>query len=366
MQARRPLAALAAACLVVGLAAFAPSAVAAPAQSGDSAKAKSAQNTRTINRRLNTARRQLSTTRRQVATARRQLRTLTTNLAALGRRIGSAEGGVGTLLGAAPQLISSLQALGAAVQNQIGPGLTTLANTVRDTIGPGLQRVGDFVAAQEYGAARIFIEKPAQNTPFSRSPAVVSADIPDSGNPTPANGTLPIAVTPTANDDTYPTQVHPGAEIYVRASIRSNEADGAASGDPAGQVGGILTVTCGGGGGAGGCGDEGTAAGQAEFDEGQVVCVLGPTNENSFPVPGGTTNQNLVNIQEKVALTAFDHPTLDLTGSVNPLTDLPADTNPLSDTTGGKCTLPSFGVYTAQVQMNFVDIPTSATPGPKD
>ena len=371
MKVSRAVVAMVAACLIVGLSAIAPSAATA-ASGKDTAKAKSAQSATTINRRLNTARKQLATTRRQVSTARRQIRNLLRDLGLLTGRVRNSEGGLGTLLGAAPQLITSLQTLGNVVQNQIGPGLTTLANTVRDTIGPGLQRVGDFVAAQEYGTVGVYTAAPGDAIDDSccRTTTVQSGDIPDSGNTTMASGTLPIQVTPTASENTtYPNAVNPGAKLTLRAAIKSAENDGNATGDPAGQVGGLMTVTCAGGGGNPGfCGDDGNpGVGQADIPAGVVVCVVGPSKSNDFPIPGGTTTQSLVNIQEKSGLTDSTVPAFNFGPKlVNVLADA-QNAAGSGNAAEGSCAMPNaFGLYQVEIQTQFADIPTSATPGPKD
>ena len=328
MKVSRAFVAMFAASLLVALAA-APSASAA---SGDSATATASQkriSTRTLNTRLNS-------TRRQVATARRTLSRTVRDLGLLTGRVRNAEGGLGTLLGAAPTLISSLTTLGNAVRNDIAPGLTKLADAVQNTIGPGLTNLRDFTFALEYGAFIGRIElPPAAGGTVQTTPALVSADIPDSGNPTfltPANVPVDLTAVPAAAGN---------VAIGLRGAIRSNESDGAATGSPAGQMGGLLTITC----LTGPCQD-GTGAAK---DPGELVCTT-QTPSSSFPLPNNaTTNQRLVNIQEKVALTDTSKPD----GSS-------------TDIIGSTCAVKGGAVYGLNANVASADLPTSASPAPKD
>ena len=376
MKVSRAAVATVAACLTVGLAG-APSASAAAQD--DSATAKSAQSGKTVNRRLNSTRRSLSrtnrrltTTRRQVATARRNISKITLDLGAVARRLQSAEGGVGLLLGAAPQLINSLTQLGTAVRDQIAPGLQALATAVQTQIAPGLQRVGDFVAAQEYGVVAIYTAAPGEEVDDSccRTTSTVSPDIPDSGNTATASGTLPIQVSPSAvppggpDPTTYPNVVQQGAKVSLWGAIKSAEADGNATGDPAGQVGGLMTITCAGGGPAGNCGDGPGPA--PEMPPGTVACVVGPTESNTFPIPGGSTTQNLRTIQEKSGLTDSTVPAFNFGPKLINVLENAQNEAGSGDASDGSCTMPSFGLWQVQIQTQFADIPTSASPGPKD
>lgn len=212
MKVRRPLVALVAACLVVGLSATIPAA--ASAAPSDDAVATAAQKkritARQVNRKLNSTRRTLSSTRRRVNAARRSIRQLNTTLATLGRRLGGTEGGLAGLLGAAPQLISSLQQLGTAVRDQIAPGLKALSDAVQGQIAPGLKRLGDFVAAPEYGFAQVVVASPALNPQLGSF--VVTPDIPDT-------------VQQAQSTQQFVAQ-HTGA-LVVLYGVRSGETDGA-------------------------------------------------------------------------------------------------------------------------------------------
>lgn len=179
MKVSRAAVATVAACLTVGLAG-APSASAAA--KNDSAKAKSAQSAKTVNRRLSSTRRQLSTTRRQVNTARRNINKLTTDLGAIGRRLAAGEGSISLLLGAAPQLITAVQKLGTEVPpalQALKDGLTALNNGVQTQIVPNLQKLGDFVAAPEYGFGQVVLVQPGPIAIPQPGSFVVTPDIPD-------------------------------------------------------------------------------------------------------------------------------------------------------------------------------------------
>lgn len=212
MKVRRPLVALVAACLVGGLSATVPAAASAAAP--DDAVATAAQDKRVtarqVNRKLNSTRKTLRSTRRRVNAARRSIRRLNTTLAALGRRLGGTEGGLAGLLGAAPQLISSLQQLGTAVRDQIAPGLKALSDAVQGQIAPGLKRLGDFVAAPEYGFAQVVVASPTPNPQLGSF--VVTPDIPDT-------------VQQAQSTQQFIAQ-HTGA-LVVLYGVRSGETDGA-------------------------------------------------------------------------------------------------------------------------------------------
>ena len=344
MKVSRAAVATVAACLTVGLAG-APTASAAP-KGDDSAKAKSAQSAKTVNRRLRQTNRRLTTTRRQVSTARRNISKITTDLGAVARRLQSAEGGVGLLLGAAPQLINGLTQLGTAVRDQIAPGLQALATAVQTQIAPGLQRVGDFIASPEYGAVRGTIKLPAAlGGATNTTPAVVSADVPDSGNPatiTAAN--VPINLASSGGNPIPPAAGN--AEIGAIGAFRSNEVDGAGNpAQPAGQMGGLLVVTCLAP-GAGAC----APAGGPDKDPGELVCTA-QTPTNPFPLPDGrTTDQTLRNILLKNGLTDTDAP----------------KAGEGDDIIGSTCNVRVGAVYGLTINAQAVDIPTSTSPGPKD
>jgi hypothetical protein len=348
MKVSRAAVATVAACLTVGFAGAAP-AMAAPSSGDDSAKAKSAQkrvSTRTLNRRLNT-------TRRQVTTATRRIRTLTTGLGTLTARVARGEGGLNLLLGAAPQLVNGLTTLGNVVRDQIGPGLTTLANTVRDTIGPGLQRVGDAVQAVEYGVAGLTLNDGAAGV-IATGGQAISSDVPDDGNTAMAKGTAYIQSTAAG-----------AIQFVLRGVIRSNEADNTAA-QTVGQAGGFVTVK-----------RVDPAATQADttpittYNQAGVVqdCadddvttvanntfILGtPTGATIVTPTGNRTDLNLVNLPGGTART-------DTAGPV-------ASSPSLFPAALPQCTIVATAasqLFEVTYQVNFADIPTSTSPGPKD
>jgi hypothetical protein len=195
-------------------------------------------------------------------------------------------------------------------------GLTDLKNATT----AGFTKVTETFRAVEYGSAGVYAGT-TQIGPFINSP-----DIPDDGNGASAIGSIPApglaASTP----------------LVLRATIRSNEADGAATGDPAGQVGGLLYATC------------GSSAGCGAVPPGAIGCTAGPPPTSPFVTPAGTLNLALVNIQQKDSET--DPTTPGPTGGVN--------------ATGATCTIPTAGTWIITAQAQFFDLPTSATPGHRD
>lgn len=190
----------------------------------------------------------------------------------------------------------------------------------------GLTKLADAYTAVEYGVARLYSGSTA--VPGA---TIVTSDIPDDGNTASANGTLPF--------------VSAGSEaLTLRGAIRSVEADGEASGDPAGQAGGILYAICAAPPPNTGCATAGVVT------PGQIACTAGPTPSQPFNTPAGTQNLPLVEIQEKDERTDQAAPTSSDTNITDATCDLPA---------GG-------GVYNLFVTTSFVDLPTSASPGPKD
>jgi hypothetical protein len=363
LKARRPVVALVAACLTIGLAA-APSAMAA--ESGK-AKARSAQSAKTVNKRLSSTRKSLNSTRKSLAATRRDVNKAIEDLGKLTQRLGTAEGGVNLLLGAAPQLVSGLQTLGTAVRDQIAPGLQTLAKAVQEQIAPGLQtlakavqeqiapglktladavqtqiapnlqRLGDAYQSVEYGAVRLY-ERPASSSDDDDFVAIGASSANSSDIPDDANGAVVAA--------SIPHFVSEAKDITIRAAIRSNETDGKATGDPAGQVGGILYAKC-----ASIPGQAPTSCAGGAVSAGQMVCApVGPPAPTDFGGPIGS--QPLKVIQEAAPRVGFVNPTID-------------DTNP-TGAQGNECTLPGSGLYEITMAVQFFDFPTSMNPGPRD
>ncbi len=223
---------------------------------------------------------------------------------------------------------------------QLGNGLTTLSTAVQTQIAPNLQKLG------EYGAVAGFVTLPAPaGGTTTGTPSIVSSDIPDDGNPATVSGTIPLDLT------TLPAAAGT-ATLKLRAAIRSNEADGGATGDPAGQVGAALVVTCGGNFAAPTttCGD-----GTTTFTPGETVCTL-VNDIASFPTPAGALSIRAVNIQQKDPRSSPAKPD---TGSQDVFASNAAATDRSCLLTGG-------AEYVATPTAEFFYIPTSATPGPKD
>jgi hypothetical protein len=337
-------------------------------------KRRLARSIRTINRRSLSNRRNITRLRRTLTTGVAELRGLiSTGDTNIDNKINGIVGVVTPILtqlgDGVIQLRDGLLALRAGVETLAAQTIAGF-DTVEETFLQVEQAITDVATRTEYGVTAIYTfapgDDPNADAPNGRTIAAPSADIPDSGTPATASGDLPIAVVPSGA--TPPNSVSPGTKIALGSSIKSNEDDGGETGDPAGQVGALLTVICVGGGGAGGCGDEGTAAGQPEFDEGQLMCAVGPTEENTFETPLGDIQQSLVNIQEKVSWTDPSQPAFaafDGDSLVNPLVDAQNESG-TGETDDGSCTLPSFGAYMVKIQSQFVDIPTSADPGIAD
>ncbi len=236
------------------------------------------------------------------------------------------------LFGALPSVVDGLTqlkdaslALKAGLE-QAGAGLVKLQDAVEKQIAPNLQNLGDAYQAVEYGRAGLF----ATGGTVAAGGSVTSADIPDDGN------------TITATEDAVVVATATGVmQLQLRAAIRSAEPDGASASDTAGQAGGFLSVRDESGAlvgcmGAPAPGVVGTQAGEE---------IVTPT--------GKVTNLSLVNIAGGVARTDQAEPTAgskSLLGEATPCA--------INATAGD--------IYTVHYSVNFADIPTSATPGPRE
>jgi hypothetical protein len=190
-----------------------------------------------------------------------------------------------------------------------------------------LTKLGDAYQAVEYGRAGIF----ASNGTVAAGSAVTSADIPDDGN----------AVT--TGEDAIVVSNAPGAVgIDLRAAIRSNESDGDDTSKTAGQAGGYLFVV--------------------NLDTGaRVACggtpnppgVIGTVAGDSIVTPSGTvTNLTLKNIPGGVLRTDTSKPDATSTSLLPAACQFGAGAAGIT--------------YSVHYSVNFVDIPTSTTPGPKE
>ena len=382
--ARRLMIAVAATCLVVALAA--PTAGAASAGSSKATAAKTTKAKAAVTKKR--LARNIASVNRKVNAARRTLRTLRTNLTTLGTDLRAAITGgdktvddkINGIVGVVTPILQQLGAGSIALRDglqALAAGTTAGFEEVKAGFAEVETAITQVATSTEYGVTAAYTfapgDDPNADDPSGRTIAAPSADIPDSGTPATASGDLPIAVVPSGVAE--PNRVPPGTKVTLGSSIKSNESDGAATGDPAGYVGGLLTVICAGGGGAGGCGDEGTVAGQPEFKEGQLICAVGPTANSQIPIPTDpptdpptTVTQALMEIQEKVSWTDPGAPAFAAfngTSLVNPLVGA-QNASGSGNASDGSCTLPSFGAYIVKIQTQFADIPTSLTPGPTD
>jgi hypothetical protein len=234
--------------------------------------------------------------------------------------------------------LADLQTLATGIDNRlkfiegaapvIVQGLTDLKNGLI-TAGAGLQKLGDAYQAVEYGRAGIFAGD--ADLTIAAGGTVTSADIPDDGN----------AIT-TGEDAIVVAGAGATSEsLNLRAAIRSNESDGDDAAKTAGQAGGYIFVV--------------------NNDTGvRVPCtgapnppgIFGTTPGDSIVTPSGTvTNLPLKNIPGGVLRTDTTKPDATSTSL------LPA---PCSFTATPGTT------YEVHYSVNFVDIPTSTTPGPKE
>ena len=360
-KVRAVLAALVAVCLIGGSAA-APAAHAAK---------KKKVTTTALDKRL-------KKTDKRVATARKSLSKLSTDLGGLSKRLTTTEGSLKTLTDAAPQLVTGLTTLAGVVQNQIAPGLLQLKDALEKQVSPALTALGtavqttiptaikDVATSQEYGITNVLIGG-AQFAPLGTT----SSDIPDDANSATASGELPIVV----GDGTNGT-VPAGASVALRSAIRSGESDGkTTTGDPAGYVGGLLIMKC-----AGslnpanaGCDPDGAGA-LPEVSAGTIVCRVGPSSTTAIPLPNGTTlNAFVQKIQLASGRTDQSKPSVATDGAtVNPLQGASASSaagnGVLSNAAAFGCSNGSRALdqYTLTVQTQFLDPPTSTSPGATD
>jgi hypothetical protein len=364
---RRLPVAVVAACLTVGMVA-APSALAADKSSPKGKTAAARVTTKTLNTRLNS-------TRKSVASTQKNLKKLSTDLGSLSNRLKTGEGGLALLLGAAPQLVTGLQTLAGAVQTQIAPGLLALKTALETQVSPALAQLGTAVketipkaikevaTSQEYGVTGLFVAG-------SRATTFTSGDIPDDGNSAAASGQAPVVTSRTIDHDANagtPNIQPPGTApanipAAIRAAIRSGESDGNATGDPAGYVGGLLVVKCAGNPLAAAdldnnCDPDGVGP-AGEVPPGSIVCTVGPPSNINIANPaGGTIPAPVRMIQQKAARTDQTAPAI---GDLNPLAN--AAVTGTGDSTSGSCNL-GHGIWSVEVQTQYIDVPTSTTPG---
>jgi hypothetical protein len=251
------------------------------------------------------------------------------------------------------------------LQNDIAPGLTKLGDAALQ-LKAGLEQAGaglvqlkgavtQLATSQEYGVVRVFAGTTA--LPLSST----SGDIPDDGNTASAGGVLPIVV----GTNIAGGQLPGGTPLALRAAIRSGEnGDGDATGDPAGQVGGLLTLRCAAPDGE--C-DLDPTAGTQNVPTGAIVCSVGPPPTQAFNLPDGTTvNQPLKVIQQAAARTDQTRPNATDTNVVSggAATGTGSSTNGTCSVGDDDLIAPGApaDVYELTLQVQFVDLPTSMTP----
>src|SRR4051812_17279432 len=193
----------------------------------------------------------------------------------------------------------------------------------------GLEKLGAAYQAVEYGRAGIFAGD--ADLTVAAGGTVTSADIPDDGN----------AITTGENAVVVAGAGATGESLNLRAAIRSNESDGDTTGETAGQAGGYIFVVNNDTRGRGAC----TRAPKPPR-------IFGATPRGSIVTPSGTvTNLPLKNIPGGVLRTDTSKPDATSTSL------LPAACS-FTATPGG--------TYEVHYSVNFVDIPTTTTPGPTE
>jgi hypothetical protein len=232
------------------------------------------------------------------------LQTLTANI----------DGRLKTIEAAAPQIIDALTKLKAGLE----------------AAGAGLQKLGDAYQAVEFGRAAV---SPGDtDLTVAAGGAGTSADIPDDGNAISVSDDAIVVAGAGATGET----------LNLRALIRSAESDGDVSSKTAGQAGGFIQVT--------------------NADTGvRVACsgapnppgIFGTTPGDSIVTPSGTTTSlPLKNIPGGNSRTSTTEPT-----GANGTSLLPA---PCAFAAAPGTT------YKVHWSVQFLDIPTSTTPGPTE
>jgi hypothetical protein len=257
-------------------------------------------------------------------------------------KLGNLTGDLGNLAGAVAnntQSLSSLQTLTGKLDTRVsaiealGPQIFDALNKLKDGLtaaGAGLQKLGDAYQAVEYGRAALSAGD--ADLTIAAGGAGTSADIPDDGN----------AIT--VNDDAI---VVAGAgatteSLNLRALIRSAESDGDSSGKTAGQAGGFIQLT-----------NADTGARVACIGAPNPPGILGTTPGDTIVTPSGpTTTLPLKNIPGGHSRTDPTEPT-----GANGTSLLPV---------GCSFAAAPGTTYKAHWSVNFLDIPTSTTPGPTE
>src|SRR3954447_18112930 len=260
----------------------------------------------------------------------------------LALKVGNLTGGLrnaGTVLSDHAQQLQSLQTLTSNIDGRL-KGIEAAAPQILDALtklkagleaaGAGLQKLGDAYEAVEYGRAAV---SPGDaDLTVAAGGAGTSADIPDDGNA--------ISL-----DDDAIVVAGAGATTEspnLPALIRSAESDGDSASKTAGQAGGFIQVS-----------NADTGA--------RVACTGAPNPPGIFGTPPGDT------------IVTPSGPTTTL-----PLKNIPGGhsrTDPTEPTGANGTSLLPVGcsfpaapgtTYKAHWSVQFLDIPTSTTPGPTE
>jgi hypothetical protein len=220
---------------------------------------------------------------------------------------GNIDGRLKVIEAAAPQIIDALQKLQA-----------------------GLTKLGDAYQAVEYGRAAV---SPGDaDLTVAAGGAGTSADIPDDGNAISVNDDAIVVAGAGATNES----------LNLRALIRSAESDGDVSSKTAGQAGGFIQLT-----------NADTGARVACTGAPNPPGIFGTTPGDSIVTPSGTvTTLPIKNIPGGNSRTSTTEPT-----GTNGTSLLPA---PCSFTATPGTT------YRVHWSVQFLDIPTSTTPGPTE
>jgi hypothetical protein len=199
-----------------------------------------------------------------------------------------------------------------------------------EAAGAGLQKLGDAYQAVEYGRAAI---SPGDaDLTVAAGGAGTSADIPDDGNAFSLNDDAIVVAGAGATTES----------LNLRALIRSAESDGDSASKTAGQAGGFIQVI-----------NSDTGAGVDCTGAPNPPGIFGTKTGDPIVTPSGATNTlPLKNIPGGNSRTSTTEPT-----GANGTSLLPA---PCSFTATPGTT------YRVHWSVQFLDIPTSTTPGPTE
>jgi hypothetical protein len=233
---------------------------------------------------------------------------------ALQTQTGNIDGRLKVIEAAAPQILDALTKLKAGLE----------------AAGAGLQKLGDAYQAVEYG--RAVVSPGDADLTVAAGGAGTSADIPDDGNAISLNDDAIVVAGAGATTES----------LNLRALIRSAESDGDSSSKTAGQAGGFIQLS-----------NADTGARLACTGAPNPPGIFGTTPGDTIVTPSGpTTTLPLKNIPGGHSRTDTTEPT-----GANGTSLLPA---PCSFTATPGTT------YRVHWSVQFLDIPTSTTPGPTE